>query len=48
MEVLDDMVGVFMDFGEINEFLIELIIEVDEVVMECYFEGIFFMEEEFG
>ncbi len=39
LKVPDDTAGAVMDPAEINEPLIESIIEVDEAVMERYFEG---------
>jgi len=39
LHVPDDTEGAVMDLQEINESLVESIIEVDEAVMEKYFEG---------
>ena len=39
LQVPDDTDGAVIDPSEINESLIESIIEVDEAVMETYFEG---------
>ena len=48
LKVPADVDGAVMDPNEINESLIESIIEVDEAVMERYFEGEIPSEEELG
>ncbi len=48
LNVPDDIDGAAMDPNEINESLVESIIEVDEAVMERYFEGEIPSPEELG
>ena len=48
LDVPDDTEGAVIDPAEINEALVESIIEVDEAVMERYFEGELPSSEELG
>jgi len=48
LHVPDDTAGAAMDPQEINESLVESIIEVDEAVMERYFEGEIPSDEKLG
>lgn len=48
LEVPDDTEGAVIDPAEINESLVESIIEVDEAVMEKYFEGELPSSEQLG